>query len=63
MVTIFGTGIDLDDILEEFDGQGHRSKVKVTRSKMSFLGFSYLSEQIPNTGLKSDAMTSYDVMA
>ncbi len=25
----FGTGIDLDDILDGFDGQGHRSKFKV----------------------------------
>ncbi len=33
MVTKFGTGIDLDDLLDEFAGQGHRSKVKVTRSK------------------------------
>ncbi len=32
-VTKFGTGIDLDDILDNFVGQGHRSKVKVTRSK------------------------------
>ncbi len=51
MVTIFGTGIDLDDILDEFDGQRRRSKVKVTRSKKSFSGSSYLSEQIPNPGL------------
>ncbi len=29
----FSTGIDFDYILYEFDGQGHRSKVKVTRSK------------------------------
>ena len=37
--TKFSTGIDLDDILEEFDGQGHRSKVKVTRSKHDFHDF------------------------
>ena len=33
MVTEFGTGVDLDDILDENDGLGHKSKVKVTRSK------------------------------
>ncbi len=28
----YGIGIDMiDDLLDEFDGQGHRSKVKVTR--------------------------------
>ena len=42
-VTKFGTGIDLDKILDEFDGQGHRSKVKVTGSKAFFPGFSGLS--------------------
>ncbi len=29
----FGTVIDLDDISDEFNGKGHRSKVKVTRPK------------------------------
>ena len=29
----FGTGIDLNKISTKFDGQGHRSKVKVTRLK------------------------------
>ncbi len=38
MVTKFGTGIDLDDILDEFDNKGHRSKVKVTRSKKVISG-------------------------
>ena len=33
MVTKFGTGIDLDQILDEFRGQGHRSKVKVIQLK------------------------------
>ncbi len=33
MVTKFSTGTDLDDILDKFYGQGHGSKVKVTRSK------------------------------
>ncbi len=32
-VTKFGTGIDLDGILDKFDGQRQRSKVKVTRSR------------------------------
>ena len=27
-VSQFGTGIDLDDIPDEFDGKGHRLKVK-----------------------------------
>ncbi len=29
----FGTGIDLDNILDKFEGQGHRSKVKVIQIK------------------------------
>ncbi len=29
----FSIGIDFDDISDEFDGQGHRSKVKVMRLK------------------------------
>ena len=29
----FGRGVDLDDILDKFEGQGHRSNVKVSRSK------------------------------
>ena len=33
MVTKFGTGVDLDDISEEFSGQGRRSKVKVIQLK------------------------------
>ena len=33
MVMKFGTGIDLDDILVRFEGQGHRSKVKVIHLK------------------------------
>ena len=31
--------IDVDDILNEFDDQVHRSKVKITRSKSLFPGF------------------------
>ena len=31
-----GTVIGIDDLLDEFDGQGHRSKVKVTGLKTSF---------------------------
>ncbi len=46
MVTKFGTEIDLDDLLDEFDAQGHRSKVRVTRPKTLFSGFSHLSDQI-----------------
>ena len=30
----FGTGVDLDNIMDEFEGQGHRSKVKVIQLKM-----------------------------
>ncbi len=33
MVMKFGTGIDLDNISDELNGQGHRSKVKVIRPK------------------------------
>ena len=32
-VSPFGSGVELDNIMREFDGQGHRSKVKVTRFK------------------------------
>ncbi len=32
-VTKFGTGVDLDNISEEFNGQGRRSKVKVIQLK------------------------------
>ncbi len=39
MVTKFGTGIDHDDISREFDGQGHRSKVKVIQLKNAILEF------------------------
>ena len=33
IVVKFGTGIDLDELSDEFDGQGHRSKVKVIKLK------------------------------
>ncbi len=33
MVTKFGTGIDLDDLSDEFADLGHRSKVMAMRSK------------------------------
>ena len=33
MLMKFGIGIDLDNILFEFEGQGHRSKVKVMQLK------------------------------
>ena len=33
IIMIFSTRIDLDDILDKFDGQGHGLQVKVTRSK------------------------------
>ncbi len=33
MVMKFGTGIDLDNILNKVEGQGHRSKVKVIQLK------------------------------
>ncbi len=31
--TKFGGGVDLDNISDGFEGQGHRSKVKVIRLK------------------------------
>ena len=34
----FGVGIDLDNISEEFEGQGHRSKVKVANLKNVIFG-------------------------
>ncbi len=52
MVVIFGIGIDLDDILDDSDGQGHRSKV--TRKKNVI---SDSREQIPNPCLWCDAMS------
>ena len=61
MIMIFGPGMELD-ILDEFDGQGHRSKVKVTKSKNVISSFSDLSAQIPNPGLWCDTKTSCDVM-
>ncbi len=36
----FGVGTDLDDISDEFDGQGHRSKVKVAMLKNGIFGAS-----------------------
>ncbi len=39
MVMKFSTGSDLDDVIDESDSQGDRSKVKVTKSKMLFQGF------------------------
>ncbi len=62
MIKKFIAGIDLDDILNKLDGQGHRSKVKVTRLH-DFRGFSDLSEQIPNPDLWCDVMAwRHDVM-
>ena len=54
MVTKFGTGVDMGNISDEFAGQGHRSKVKVTGSD--------LSEQISSLSLWYDVMTSHDIM-
>ena len=60
----FSTGIDLDNILDKFDGQGHRSKVKVTKAKKTlFPRFSNLSEQILIPARYFDVMTSHDVMS
>ena len=39
MNTKFHIGIDRDEIPDEFDGQGHRSKIKVTGLKMGFQSF------------------------
>ncbi len=58
----FSTGIDLDDILDEFDGQGHRSQVKVTRSKTWVSWFSRLSARIQNIGLWCDVILLCDVI-
>ncbi len=57
LCTKFGTGIDLGDILDEFDVEGHRSKVKVTRVKNVISRiFFHLTEQIPNPGLWCNTM-------
>ncbi len=37
----FGGGVDRDNISDEFEGQGHRSKVKVARLKNVIFGCSY----------------------
>ena len=50
MVTIFDTENDPNDALDEFDGQGHRSKFKVTKVRnRNFQSFLMFSEQIPNS--------------
>ena len=59
MVTKFGTGVDIDNISDEFAGQGHRSRSR--GQKTSFSGFSDLSEQISSLGpwhVWCDDMTS-----
>ena len=55
MVTKFGTGVDIDNNLDGFTGQGHRS----LGQKTSFSGFSDLSEQISSLGLCCDDVTSH----
>ena len=43
MIRKFGTGIDLENTLDEFEGQDHKSKVKVIQLKNAiefWLGFS-----------------------
>ncbi len=35
----FGAGIDIDEISDKFDGQGHGSKVKVIQLKNVILEF------------------------
>ncbi len=59
MVTKFSTGIDLDNILDKFDGQGHRSKVKVSRSLKVI---PMMSARVQNIGLWSDVIILCDVM-
>ena len=56
------TGVDLDDISAEFDGQGHRSKFEVTRSKTWFPRLSDLRARIWNTGLWNDNMMLCDII-
>ena len=36
----FGTGVDFDDISDEYNGQGHRSKVRVAMLKNMIFGVS-----------------------
>ncbi len=47
MITKYGTGIDLDDISDEFDGEGHRSRSSSQKG---------LSEQILNPGVCCDVI-------
>ena len=60
MVSKFGTGVDIDNISDEFAGQGHRSGS--WGPKTLFSGFSDVSEQISSLGLWCDVMTSHDVI-
>ncbi len=56
-----GTGIGLDNISDEFGGQGQRSRSQ-GKKKPSFSGFSDLTEQISSLDLWCDVMMSHDVM-
>ena len=52
----FGGGVDLDNILGNLEGQGHKSKVKVSRLKNVFFGFS------DRLTCKVHYLVSYDVI-
>ena len=54
----FGTGMHLDHILDEFDGQGHRSKVKVEKCYFGsiLLPLSALCDMIHCYGIKYGVM-------
>ena len=61
-------GTDLDDISDEFDGQGHRSKVKVAMLKNAIFGASdglayvYMYSLSHHLVSCCDIVTSHDVL-
>ncbi len=66
----FDGGVNLDNISDEFEGQGHRSKVKVARTKKrDFRSFSWVNYTEPvchdtwhHVTSRHDVMMSLDVM-
>ena len=58
-----GIRFNIDHILDEFDGQGHRSKVKVTRLENVILWcLTLIFDQFTQCKTLAFSVTSYDVM-